>query len=63
MKKNKEKLKSCCEEEMIFLYVRCLTFAQSQKQTIGEKNDYYIKLWQLEAMIKAIQEGAFNNKS
>jgi hypothetical protein len=40
------------EEELILLYARAMTIVQQKQQVVGEKNDYYVTLKQLESQIK-----------
>jgi hypothetical protein len=37
--------------ELVRLYTEATKFAMSQNQTVGEKNDYFITLAQLQALI------------
>ncbi len=34
------------------IYSSSLSFAQSKHQVVGDKNDYYVTLWQLEELLK-----------
>jgi len=38
--------------ELIELYTVCTQLAMKQNQTVGEKNDYYVTLEQIEWIIK-----------
>jgi hypothetical protein len=49
-------MKKEIEEELILLYARAMTIAQQKQQVVGEKNDYYITLKQLEDQIKRMKE-------
>lgn len=42
------------KEEIQLIYIRAAEIAQNNSQTVGEKNDYYITLQQLEKIISDI---------
>lgn len=43
------------QEDAIDKYTECLLFARKNNQTVGEKNDYYITLQQLENILSQPQ--------
>lgn len=43
-------------EAMMSLYADATTFARETRQTIGEKNEYYITLQQLENLMRPFVE-------
>ena len=40
------------EDKIIEIYTKAIELAREKNQTIGEKNDYYITLEQLEKIVK-----------
>lgn len=42
--------------EALFIYMKAIKHARSENQMVGEKNDYYITIEQLEGIIKAYQD-------
>lgn len=43
-------------DKLLELYINATELSRDAKQTVGENNDYYITLEQLEALIKQLQE-------
>ena len=40
------------QEALVMIYSKAIELSRNNKQTVGEKNDYYITLEQLEALLK-----------
>ncbi len=47
-------------DDLIDVYTIATQMAMGRQQTVGEKNDYYITLEQLERIIKGIQDRQVN---
>ena len=41
------------QELLMLLYGEMVAEARNRNQTIGEKNDYYLTIWQIEAIMLA----------
>lgn len=41
-------------EQLIELYTKATEWAMKENQVVGENNDYYITLWELQSLIGVI---------
>lgn len=44
-------MNSILNQTLTIIYRKAISFAQENKQTVGEKNDFYITLEQLEKLL------------